>query len=313
MKWFFSLVVLFVSIFETWAQSFSGPIPVLVQVEGKGFDQEEVEYLKTRIGGLIASSDFVAIDYCDRLVVLVKYTLVSNHITTASPATVLKKYDLSIFVGDVIDNKVFGVESITISGLGETDKKANKSAISSMKSNNPKLHPFFCDIEAKMVDYYSSNEQLFITKAHDMASLGHFEEGIAYLMSIPQVDESRTRKCRDFAIELYTAMVDKTSWENYRSAKAAWIANKNKEGAQTALSFLKKVDIGSSCYKESLSLWNEISKRLDENEIVEKDTLLLEYRDKVAFRTRLLNACEQIGIAFCQNRPKQVTKIVGLW
>lgn len=308
----------------SYAQTASGTIALYPYVNAAGFDKEETNYLKTKVEAIVAANGYGSLNYCDRFVLLVKSTLVENSVTTTYPTRISKKYELTFIVGDVIENKTFGSETITLSGIGTSDKKAKKTALSSLKNNNLQLQSLFQKAEVKIREYYASNEQTFIAKAKELALNGNFDEAISYLMSIPPVDDTCTQVCQDYAIELYATMVDKSSFENLQAAKAAWTTDRNTSGARVAISYLKKVDIGSAYYGESLVLWDEIIKKLEQNEIEEKEFALqqykdeqafalMQYHDNVAFRSRLVDACETVGVAFCQNRPKTITKLVGLW
>tara|TARA_Y100000991_G_scaffold12145_1_gene8388 strand:+ start:485 stop:1615 length:1131 start_codon:yes stop_codon:yes gene_type:complete len=93
-------------------------------------------------------------------------------------------------------------------------------------------------------------------------------------------------------------------------AQGHW-ANRDSRSAAQALA---NINASSPCYEESLTISKEISGYLDEKEQREWDLNYEKYKDELAIKNRNLdneaariNAVRDIGVAYGQNQPKNVT------
>ena len=93
-------------------------------------------------------------------------------------------------------------------------------------------------------------------------------------------------------------------------AKKLGISSKNGKGYRA----LANINASSPCYEDSLTLSKDISGYLDEKEQREWDLNYEKYKDDLAIKNRNLdneaariNAVRDIGVAYGQNQPKNVT------
>lgn len=283
--------------------------PVVI---GQDVPTEACSILKNKTKAIVACNGYGAMNYMDRFVLSVNVDVVSNTIVPANPPKVSKKIDLTFIVGDIFENRTFASCVLSVNGVGKNDSKALISAFSSLKTNNEAIGQMLSDASEKIVSFYD-DETKFISKAKSLSMEGKYDEAIAYLMSIPLINEQCYQKCQDYALALYKENVNAESLSAFSCAKAEWISDKSQNGAEKALTYLKKVNPASNSYPQALLLWDEISAKLSADEIEAKEAAESLYRDKQQFKMSILDACKAVGVAFGEHRPQSVTRIIKSW
>ena len=274
---------------------------------------EAASNLSNKIDRILSSYGYGSVSTVERAVLSVAIDIIENNVTPTNPPRVSKKIELTLKLGDVVDNKVFGSTSIMLSGIGTNDNKAFISSFSTLKPENKNIKKFFADVDDAIAAYYAENKQVLLNKARSIALTGNFDEAIAYLVTVPPVNADCYSACQSQAIVYYTEKVNQSSQAAFNNARAAWTSAKDAVGASRALSFLKQVDPASDVYPEALTLWDEISDKLDKDELEAKEHAKQVYEDKVQFRNSILDAIKSIGVAFGEHQPQSVTKLIRRW
>lgn len=308
-KFAFSAICLaIVSIVQAFGQT-----PVYPVVFDDNLPAEAVRNLENKVEHILSSYGYGCVSVPERMVMSVAVDVVDNNVTPTNPPRVSKKIDVTMRIGDVVENKVFGAAVVSLSGVGLNDTKALIAAFNNLKAENKSIKRLFSTVDAALEDYYTTNSQVIIDKARAMAMKGTYDEAIAYLVSVPPVNKDCYNACQDLAISYYVMKVNKTSQDAYSNAIATWTANKTQTGAKGALQYLKGVDPASESYPQALLLWDEISDKLDQDEIEAKEHAKKVYEDKVAFKNSIVDAIKAIGVAFGNHQPQSVTKLVKSW
>lgn len=297
-----------VSIAHTFGQT-----PVYPVIFDENLPAEATRNLENKVDHILSAYGYGSVSTPERMVMSVAVDVIENNVTPTNPPRVSKKIDVTMKIGDVIENKVFGSAVVSLSGIGLNDTKAFIAAFNNLKPENKVVKKLFSTVDSAMEEYYAANSQVILDKARAMAIKGNFDEAIAYLVSVPPVNMDCYNACQDLAITYYVEKVNQASQNAYSNALAAWTANKTQAGAKEALRYLKNVDPASASYPQALQLWDEISGKLDQDEIEAKEQAKKEYEDKVAFRNSIVDAVKSIGVAFGEHQPQSVTKLVRRW
>lgn len=305
---FFISIMLIVSGTLAYSQ-----VNVYTIVFNENIPSEAASNLSNKIDHILSTYGYGSVSTVQRAVLSVVIDVVENNVTPTNPPMVSKKIELTLKLGDVIDNTVFGSTSVNLSGIGNNDNKAFISSFSSLKPENKIIKKFFADVNNAIVSYYGENESVILDKARSIALTGNFDEAIAYLVTVPPVNSECYSACQSQAIAYYTEKVNKSSQMAFNNARAAWTGEKDSIGARKALSFLKQVDPASKVYPGALSLWDEISDKLDQDELEAKEHAKQVYKDNVQFRNSILEAVKSIGVAFGEHQPQSVTKLIRRW
>lgn len=294
------------------AQTF-GQTPVYPVIFDENIPAEASRNLENKVEHILSAYGYGSVSTPERMVMSVTIDVVENNVTPTNPPRVSKKIDVTMKVGDAIENKVFGSAVVSLSGIGLNDTKAYIAAFNNLKAENKTVKKLFSTVDTELEDYYATSGQVILDKARAMAMKGNIDEAIAYLVSVPPVNMDCYNACQDLAITYYAEKVNQASQNAYSNALAAWTANKTQAGAKEALRYLKNVDSASASYPQALQLWDEISGKLDQDEIEAKEQAKKEYEDKVAFRNSIVDAVKSIGVAFGEHQPQSVTKLVRRW
>lgn len=307
-KVFILSIVLIISCISANAQ-----VNVYPVVLDENVPVEAASNLSNKIDRILSAYGYGSVSHAERMVLSVAVDVVDNNVTPTNPPRVSKKLELTLKLGDVVDNKVFGSTSVLLSGIGTNDNKAFIYSFSSLKPENKNIKKFFADVDSEIASYYTENKQVILNKARSIALTGNFDEAIAYLVTIPPVNAECYTTCQSQAIAYYTEKVNQSSQIAFNNARTAWTSEKDSIGASKALSYLKQVSPASDVYPDALSLWDEISDKLDQDEIEAKQHAKQVYEDKVQFRNNILDAVKSIGVAFGEHQPQNVTKLIRRW
>ena len=90
------------------SQTNEGQISIYAIVVNEELPQEAVQNLTNRLSRAIATNGYGAIDSIERFVLVASISVTGNDVVPTTPAKVSKKMDVTLMVGDVIENKTFG-------------------------------------------------------------------------------------------------------------------------------------------------------------------------------------------------------------
>ena len=296
-----------------FAQDITGQISIFPVIADETLSSEAAQQLSNKMKSVIANNGLGVMPYAERIVLCANVDVIENAVTPTNPPMVSKKLQINFIAGDILDNKTFSSCSVVLNGIGATDSKAFIAAFKRFPVSNKEIAEMIGKAKDEMNRYYGSSAQNFISKAKSISTGDNYDEAVAYLMSVPPVNEKCVGTCRDYAVQLYMDKTNKESRACLDAARAEWISDKSSSGAARALPYLRKVLPEAKCYPEAVALWKEISKKLDADEKDAKDFAAKQYEDRQAFKGAIVDACKAVGTAFGEHRPQSVTRIVGGW
>lgn len=218
----------------------------------------------------------------NRFVMTAKVNILEKDINSAG--FFMHKMEVTFFIGDVVEDRIYGSCSINVVGLEATEEKSFIKAFRSIKSSNPAVREMLMKANAEIINYYSNKCDFEINEAQSKADLGQYEEAIQKLMLVPNVDTVCYRACRNKVMDIYNQMaqaqaiedaaqaaaiqaaIDKEGKTLIQKAKAAWHVKQDYEGAAEALSILASIDVDAACFDEANKFIEEISNKLRTDE-----------------------------------------------
>lgn len=321
MKRFYLLVFLSFLTFEgLYAQTIDGQISLFPLITNEDIPSEALQNLTNRLNRAIALNGYGSYDDAERFILVANVDVVSNDVVPSTPPRVSKKVEISMIIGDVIENKTFGSCCVTLAGIGQNDNKAYISAFNSLNPSAKAIKDMFKESEQEISVFYS-NSSLFITKAHTYSNAGDYDKAIAYLMTIPSIDAASYELCQNEMAIIYQQKIDKEGEALYNKASGVWKSTRNLKGAKEVAAILNDVDPYSSIMPKIDVLWTDISAKLraDELAAIEAEKRAHEERMKQAelnaeSAKRLISAAKAVGVAFGIFQPKiVVNRIVRHW
>lgn len=215
---------------------------------------------------------------------------------------------LTLAVADIEGNKVFATEEFELKGVGNSEQRAYINALSSITGKNDRLRKFIDRAKQKTIQYFDKNYKQLLAKARTAAGQNDYEQAMYYASLIPQCSSGYSAAEHDL-LTYYQADMDREGEKLLGEAERAFAADPNKTGAETAFSFIRRIDPSSKAYSKAQNLVKEIKKQVK----VEYDFEVHEkYKDDLDLRKRRVDAARQIGVAY-GNGPKHNDSTNILW
>lgn len=273
-----------------------------------------VKNIETKLQRALASNGIGDMDYTQRFVLAAKVDVVQNDVMPSNPPRVSKKLDLTLMVGDVIENKIYETCTMSLAGIGTNDAKAFVSAFSRVNPNNEDLQTMLAAAKEEIMAYYENNCDYIISNANSLAGQQKYDEAIARLMSVPEVCKECYEKCRAAAVEIFEQKLDADCSALLNEAKNEWMYSKDAKAAAKVAEIFSRIDPLWTGYPEVVKFRNEISAKLSADEKREWDMMVKKYEDERQFKHSIVDACREIGVAWGKNQPQTVTRnIARLW
>ena len=261
-----------------------------------------VKNIETKLQRALASNGIGDMDYTQRFVLAAKVDVVQNDVMPSNPPRVSKKLDLTLMVGDVIENKIYETCTMTLAGIGTNDTKAFISAFSRVNPNNEELQAMLAAAKKEIMAYYENNCDYIISNANSLAGQQKYDEAIARLMSVPEVCKDCYEKCQTAAVNIFGQRLDADCSALLNEAKNEWMHSKDAEAAAKVASAKLSADEKRE--------WDMMVKKYEDEQAFKKQ----QYEDEQQFNQSIVDACREIGVAWGKNQPQTGTRnITRLW
>jgi predicted transposase YbfD/YdcC len=257
-----------------------------------------------------------------RFIITAAVNIGTKDIVAGPPQMIAQNVEVSLFIGDALDDKIFSTVLLSLKGVGTNE---NKSFIEAIKSINPKKKEIVSFIEAgknKIIAYYNTQCELIINDAMSLAQKEKYDEAIYKLSLVPIACTSCYSKCSQKIHEIYEASINQDGKHKLSEANAVWASASNLSGAEKAIALLSKIHLDASCKKDADKLIEQISSKLQADEKKDWELKLKQYEDAQKMeqqRMRMteesdvrnsqleserLNAAKQVALEYAKNQPK---------
>lgn len=285
-------------------------ISINAQVVDEKIPEEAAKQLETKLQTALTANGYADNGYTERFVLTAKVDITQKDVTPTTPPRVSEKMDITLMVGDVVENKLFASVTIQASGIGVNDNKAFISAFRNIKGENPKIQQMLNDAKAKILDYYTGNCPTIMQKANGMAAKQDYDQAIYLLTSVPNICNDCFIQCQQQAGKLYQQKIDTEAVTLLEKAKIAWAANPNEQGANQVADIISQINPQSASYSQVVSLRNTVSAKLQADAKREWEFKMKQYNDNQAYKRSLVDATKAIGVAWARNQPRTIYRTV---
>lgn len=277
--------------------------------------------LETKMQQVASQYGLASNGLSDRFVMTAKVNVTSKDVTSTTPVKISQNMEVTMFIGDVIDNKVYESVVLSVAGIGQSETQSMIKAFNQIKPANPKLKTFVENAERKIIEYYTNNCSYILTEANSLAQQRKYDAAIAKLMAVPEVCKECYEKCMAKAVEVYQSKIDNEGAILVQQARSKWLITRDYAAATKALSILSEIEPLSKAQTDANKLVEEIDVHLRELDAVAEDQrkqewafAIKQYNDRVETQHKLIDAAREVGVAFGNNQPKTITKnIISLW
>lgn len=276
---------------------------------------ESLKLLKTKLNEIATNYGVGGEKSDSRFIITANINVLTNDIIAGPPTIFAKNIELTFFIGDAVENKVFSSINMTLKGAGTSETKAFIDALKKINTKNENLKEFIENGKYKIINYYESNCDNLLLKAHSLASKGNYDEAIYELMQTPDVCVECYQKVLKTSNIIYKNKIDSEGLNLLNQAKTIWSTSPNKEGAMEIKSIILKIDKNSSSYQYVNDFTKRIESKInaDEKEKLKiqeesenrKYRLALQKEQNIAELNKIrINAYKEIAIEYMRNKPK---------
>lgn len=230
---------------------------------------EARQSLESKLQSLVASQGVGDNRTAERFLLTAKVDILNKDITQTAPPKVSMKMELTLIIGDVVEDKIYGTHTMTVAGIGTNETKAYIQAFLRVKPNTPALQQFLATTKQKILEYYNSNCSFILSEAERKAKMGQYDEALTGLISVPSVCADCYTICQDKCFDVYEQRkvaerdrMDHAGKELIRQARSVWSVKHDYDCAQKALDLLAQVNPDAPCVSDADALVNEINNHL---------------------------------------------------
>lgn len=284
------------------------PLTAVPVYEGEDVPERVSDQLATRLTAAAASQGVVGSDN-SRFFITAKFNHSFKDILAGPPQTTAIKSTLTIYMGDILDQKVYATQSFDVKGVGTSDERAYINALQSLNGRNKAFVSFIERGRTKIIEYYNANYPSILAKAKNAMALQNFDEALYYSTSIPECTDGYNEAVALTNV-IYQKYIDFEGLQLLAKARAAWGTNPDEYGASEAYSYLTQINPQASCYKEAMAFGDKIAKVVKANWDFENVT---KYKDSIDLQKATIKAARDVGVAY-GNHQQPITYNMGwLW
>lgn len=244
-----------------------------------------------------------------RFIITAHVNVLTKDITSTYPAMHALTVETTFYVGDGVDGTLFSTVSVTSKGVGETEDKAFIAALKSIRPSSPEFGQFVETGKRKIIEYYNTNGDMYISKAQALAKEERYDEAIYMLMCIPEVCKDVYDRAMSAVSEIYSEKIDVMSERSLMEAKAIWSAGLDYDSAREAAEVLSEVHPNASCYPDAVALSKEIAGRVKELDDREWQFILDEQSHEHEMQKAEIDASKEIARVWAENQPDLVYNV----
>lgn len=274
----------------------------------EGLPEIAVNNLENKLQKIITSNG-LGNAYNQRFIISANVNILTKDVTSTTPAMYAYTLDVTFYIGDGFDGKIFASTSTMVKGVGETETKAYLSAIRNIKEKNPDFKSFIEIGKQKIIDYYNTNCNLIIKESQTYANVNNYEAAIASLMSVPMACTDCYNKALDAAYPIYKKMIDRDCKIKLNQANAIWNAGQTWESASESVALLTEIEPEAACFDEVQKLYKDIRSRVLEIDKREWNYILKEQMQE----SERIEAWRAIGVAYGSHQQPMQYHYKTLW
>lgn len=256
-----------------------------------------------------------------RFIITANISITTKDIIPGPPQQIAQNMEITLFIGDAIENKIFSNIVISSSGVGTNENKAFIDAIKQINTKNKKIETFLEEAKTKIIAYYSTQCDFINQKAVALKQQEKYSEAIYTLAQIPEVCKECYFKALNEMAVIYDLKINNEANSLLKNANAVWSANPNEQGAQEAISFIMKINPQSKCYSDASKLLNTINTKIiaDEKERLRKQEEYEKRQQEIdaenakteaELEKQRINAYREVAVEYARNQPQVVYRNV---
>jgi hypothetical protein len=279
--------------------------------------EETKSILTTKLNQITTGYGIAATGVNPRFVITAKIDVISKDILPGPPQMFSQKLQVTVFVGDAVEQKLFGNTSVTVTGAGTNETKAYINAINKINPNNPGIKTMIEESKAKIIAYYSQACEKILKEANALSVQGKYSQAIYNLALIPDVCSGCYQKALDLQEKTYIKKIETEGRQTFQQAQTLWAQSPNKENASEVMRLAAKINPGVSFTGEVQSFVKQVSGTVAAQELREWEQQVQEYNDRMEAAKKQagrnyqleqmrMRAYRDVAVEYAKNQPKEI-------
>ncbi|MDD2821846.1 MAG: hypothetical protein PHW29_11335 [Flavobacterium sp.] len=267
--------------------------------------------LTNKLNQVLSTNGIANSSYNSRFIITANVNVMTKDLTATAPSMTALTLDVTLYIGDGIDGKKFASKSLTLKGVGTNETKAYIDAMKTINQNDAGIQYFVTNAKDKIIDYYNANCAKLIKDVQVLDKQSLFEEAIFKLSSIPVECTNCFNKTMAIIPAIYQKKINRDCTIKLAEANHLWNANQDYDTAVSVGDVLNSIDPSARCFNEVKALSSRVGKRILE---IDNREWNLNYEKEVGLPKDLIKAYRDVGIAYGNGQPSNVTyNILGWW
>ena len=290
-------------------------ISINAQVVDEKIPEEAARSLETKLQSVLTANGYANNGYAERFVLTAIVDVTQKEVTPTTPARISEKMDITLMVGDVVENKIYASVTIQTAGIGTNGNKTFINAFRSINSENPRIQQMLNEAKEKIIEYYTNQCPIIIRKVQGLVATQAFDEAIFLLISVPDVCRDCFTQCQRQAGVVYQQKIDAESTILLEKARTVWAtSNQNVQSANEVADIISQINPRCSNYAEVLALRSSIEQKLQADAKRDWDLRMKQYENNEKYKQSIVDAYKTVAVAYAKNRPTTIYRtIVRSW
>jgi len=280
-----------------------------IPYQAEGLPEASRANLENKLTQIATRYGMGANEFMPRFIISANIVVQSKDYTSTVPPLLAMTAEVTLYIGDGIEGKVYTSTSVTTKGVGENETKAYSAVLKNIDPGNAKIKQFMEEGKRKIIAYYNSRCDFIIKEAQALESQNQFDQAIYVLMSVPDVCAECYNKALDAVGPIFKSKIDWECKAKLSTARNIWSAGLSYDAANDAAAILSTIDPEAACFNEAESFTKEIAKRIKEVDGREWDFIL---KKEIDLERERIKAYRDVGVAWGTHQPQNVT-YKSLW
>jgi len=246
----------------------------------------------------IATKNGIIVTSGSPYVLTANVIMLSKHITPTAPAKHVYELDVTLYVGNAVEGRVFSSHSVKVKGVDNNETKAFASALSQIRVDNPDFKSFLQEAKVQMVEYFNKYCDAILKEAQMYATTQEYDRALNSLASIPRECTECWGRALAVQRDVFQRKIDNDCQSVMLVANTVWNTGLDIDAAQQATLMLSGINPGSKCYKEAQALSDKIGTRMRDIDKREWDFMNKQFDKEVELQKETIRAYRDVGVAY---------------
>jgi hypothetical protein len=245
-------------------------------------------------------------------VITAKINVVSKDIVAGPPQMTSQKLEITLFVGDALEQKLFANTTVAVTGTGVNETKSYLDAIKKINPGHADIKKLLEESKQKIVAYYRQHCEAILEKAKTLSSQDEYDQAIYNLALIPDACPDCYSKSLKLQGEIFAKKIETEGQKSFQQAQTLWAQSSNKESAGKVMQLIAQIHPNVSFINKVQSFVKEVTAATQKQELREWEQQVKEYNDNVRLREARIKAFREIAVEYVKNQPVTVFRYI-LW